>query len=306
MADIYLYRDINTGKEYYYDGTKYIEYGSQSDNSYYDWSDHDEDAFSQEDEAEAERGDAIYDTQGRNITKMDPSDNEESSNKFDADKIFSDSKDELTKSLRQQQREKEMKKKAAVKKSDHFATSVQKLEFDINRLVKQEVAKVRKDTWAKYNAKTDGTYFKPGRRKVRQEGAKPSLYVFFDQSSSWSDADVQVGMQVLQGIQQKYVKSGLLDLKIFYFADDVHADAASARAEGSTSALPKILDLIRAYKPMNVLIMTDDDFDFFSRSQQLSSVIIPGGVFRVWKRSTSSVLMNVLKGKMLTKDYMIG
>ena len=58
----------------------------------------------------------------------------------------------------------------------------------------------------------------------------PTVAVYFDQSSSWTPADVKRGMEAINQLLQ-FEKQGLLHLEVYYFAMDLFTNAASARAQ---------------------------------------------------------------------------
>lgn len=89
----------------------------------------------------------------------------------------------------------------------------------------------------------------------------PSVAVFFDQSSSWSDSDIKKGEQAIATVKQKYVDTGLCKLDLFYFSDIVVTNRNSSALRNGTTAWPDIIRTIASNDPKNVIIMTDSDMN---------------------------------------------
>lgn len=88
----------------------------------------------------------------------------------------------------------------------------------------------------------------------------PIINVYFDQSGSWDEDDIAIGMRAVSSIQQ-FADQGEIELHLWYFSNHVHADIAAARSEGGTSAWYEILENIEATHANNVVIMTDHDME---------------------------------------------
>ena len=107
-----------------------------------------------------------------------------------------------------------------------------------------------------------------------------------------------------------YVKKNQLIIELYYFADNIHDNSSDARYEGGTGAGKKLIEHIKANKPDNVCVMTDDDFDWYigGRSEsdisQAPTTIVPGGVFLMFRNGeVSKGLVDKLRGRKLTKIY---
>jgi hypothetical protein len=88
----------------------------------------------------------------------------------------------------------------------------------------------------------------------------PSIEVYFDQSGSWEADDIKIGIQAISVIND-FAEKGEIKLDIYYFSNNVFSDAASARAQGGTSAWIEILSNLKAHKAKNAIIVTDSDMD---------------------------------------------
>ena len=107
-----------------------------------------------------------------------------------------------------------------------------------------------------------------------------------------------------------YVKKNQLIIELYYFANDIHDNAAAARNEGQTRAGRRLIEHIKANKPDNVCVMTDDDFDGYigyndwKDISTAPTVVVPGGVFLMFRNGeVSKGLVDKLRGKKLTKIY---
>lgn len=155
------------------------------------------------------------------------------------------------------------------------------------------------------------TYLRPSRRAYDAPGEPlikgkqwqdnkhiPMINVYFDQSGSWTDDDVQLGLKAI-GILNNYQKRGEIKLNIKFFSNTVHTSAAAARAEGGTYVEAVMQDIIKT-KPDNVIILTDSD----STSDNLTPVQVPGAVWLLFKNGLrSQALINSIKGRAQTSVF---
>ena len=158
--------------------------------------------------------------------------------------------------------------------------------FKINfyRAIKDQVEKTEDEdeTWSVINRRTedDPSIVKRGITIDDMNDNIPTVDVYFDQSGSWGDKEIEIGKSAVSVINE-FAERGEIKLNIYYFANHVHSDAASARAEGSTDAWPEIIQNIKAHKTKNVVIMTDSDVEW----DAIRGVrhIVEGCVWYVWK-----------------------
>lgn len=170
-----------------------------------------------------------------------------------------------------------------------------KFKESLNKFIKDEVGYNDRDEWSKLNK----TYvysgiLKPGQALTR--APVPLLNVYFDRSASWDSAKTAKGQQAIATLN-KYVRTGQLKIKLYYFSEGVHSDEASAVAEGGTSGQP-ILDHIQQTKPNNVVIMTDSDI-----RDCRSDITLPGGLWLLFMGGRSQNLINHIHGKKLNKIF---
>ena len=124
--------------------------------------------------------------------------------------------------------------------------------------------------------------------------------MYYDRSGSWQVPwKTKAGDDAISMLNEKYVKRGLIDLKLRYFADVVSDDPKSVG--GGNSATQEILDDIVQQKATNVIILTDRDINYgYSRP-----VTIPGGVFFIFVGAQSPILTRYLHGKQFNEVYFI-
>lgn len=129
----------------------------------------------------------------------------------------------------------------------------------------------------------------------------PVINVYFDQSSSWEDKDIQIGNDYISMLAE-YEERGIIEVNLFYFSNFVHTTANAARREGGTN-LTQVLNHILETDPDNVIIMTDADADYDSNVKKYN-VEIHGAVWFLWKNGKMSTnLLKALQGNLLTESY---
>lgn len=131
--------------------------------------------------------------------------------------------------------------------------------------------------------------------EVEDEGFIPSINVYWDVSGSFSVAEKTAAARSAISTLNDYVKRDQISINTFYFADRVSDTAAGAG--GGTRGKP-IQEHIKATKPTNVIIITDDDIGDCS-----SVVTVPGAVWMLFYDGRSQNLIDHIKGKKSTKVY---
>lgn len=199
---------------------------------------------------------------------------------------------ETDRKIDQEKLDKKAKEIAAYKNS-----AIVRFKENLNKFIDNEVSYSRQSSWKRFNKKyTNSGIIKPGASR-HVESKIPSINVYFDQSASWSEDDIKVGINAI-GVLNKYVQRGELKLNIYYFANSVHRAADSARHEGGTH-LSSVFRHIDETKPDNVIIMSDGDGDF----DNLWDVTVPGAVWLLFRRSKSQNVISHLHGKKQTKIF---
>lgn len=331
----HIYVDDNTGDEYIFDGKKLVKISSgkptpqnknnQNDDNYDDW-DKDEDDFDDEDdddyddwdddEDSLEKEDREREEQARKEAEEDGEEvetEEERQHRLDKIRQFLDDENVGNQikndSEVQIEKERERKKAAAEKELRKNLTGAAKNTYVIRELcndIRKFLAKVvgqsdRNSTWKKYNGNYDGSgLVRPGYR-YEKIGKIPLIQIYIDQSGSWDESEIKIGQDILASIKE-FEQKKLIKTEVYYFANHVHSDAATARREGGTRAAEEIMQQLNEMKPDNVIVITDDDFDGPGWEPH-TPYEAPGGVWLVFREDRSKELMAKLHGKMLTKYY---
>lgn len=176
---------------------------------------------------------------------------------------------------------------------------INKFKMDLYRLMNDEVGMHRGSSWAREDQRYAGTgLLHPGRVNIEDERETPLVVVFFDQSASWSDEDIKVGMDALY-VLNEFVRQGDIKLEIYYFANTVSPNVSTVRGQGGTGAGREIMDYIGRRlqpKPSNVIIMTDSDID--GQGGASPAVTVDGGVFLLFRDGKRcKALINNLHGR---------
>lgn len=168
---------------------------------------------------------------------------------------------------------------------------------------------VQDDSWSAINRRHSGTsVLQPGKRIQELPDKKiPVIDFYFDQSGSWSESDLKVGEEAVSRLADMEEK-GQIKINIYYFANEVHTDAASARWEGGTMAWNEIVKNIVTTQATNVIIMTDSDMEdrwggYWSGEKALSYTV-PGYVWYLWRDGENAPrLPRDLKGRGGTQQF---
>lgn len=226
-----------------------------------------------------------------------------------ADESFADSLfDETDRVVRVSRKEKREREKAARKEAEKYTAKdgIDNFVLDLNKLVKSEVKKIKKKDWGKYNVKADSAgLVKPG--KSRQKNPMiPKLYVYFDQSGSWDENDIEIGKQAIATLNT-FVEKKQLVINLFYFGQRLTTTPGYAANGPRWECFDKVAEHIKQYRPDNVVIMTDSDgdhFDQYTGIYSMNPVTVPGGMFLLFRRGeVSKQVVRVFKGKKVSKIY---
>ena len=188
------------------------------------------------------------------------------------------------------------KKKNQQKELDRYRNSpIVRFRESLNKFIKNEVQFNRESTWRKYNKKYGEIgVLRPGKTNVMSP--VPLINVYVDRSGSWDASKTEEGIKAIATLN-KYVRQGLVKLKLYYFSNNVHQEEQDAINEGGTDGQP-ILNHIAKTKPTNVIIMTDSDI-----SDCRTNTTVPGGVWLLFYGGRSQNLIDHLQGKMMTRIF---
>jgi hypothetical protein len=166
------------------------------------------------------------------------------------------------------------------------------------------------DSWAALDRRheDDPTIIKKGTLIDDGDEEIPSVYVYFDQSGSWSDREIEIGKRAISVINE-FHENGEINLKIFYIsAGGVFTEASAARPHGGAEGWHATLQHIKSSKAKNVVILSDDDLDYFEWSNRPTGdngrTIVDGCVWWLWKNSNvSKKALKELVGRSGTFQY---
>ena len=264
-----VYLDERTGKYYTWDGSKFVEYKTQS-NSGNDGQgqgqsgpqigDKPEDELADEKEheqevekerAEGDAGESEEERQQRIEKAKKALDDEETHKGIEADNIRI--------SQRERQRQREKAKKAAQQAGGTaFNGGIQAFEKDLRDFMNNEVKEVEMSTWSRQNRRyVDSPFIMPGSRYEDSTNI-PSIGVYFDQSGSWGRDEIEKGKNAIACLYELQ-KKNKIKFELKYFGNTVSTDPSSVG--GGTGAGYDLIMDIKNMKYDNVVVMTDNDFD---------------------------------------------
>lgn len=222
------------------------------------------------------------------------------------ERILSNADDDLDKALSETRsakyKEKQEKGDLAAKK--YKDSPLTRFRESLNGFLRSETDYGRDKTWRRFSKNySNSGLIRPG--TARNIGGKiPKINVYFDQSSSWDSEKISVGRQAIATLN-KYVQRREVEIKVFYFSDEIFTDPNSPLSQQATSAGPDIIEHIQETKADNVIIMTDGDFDYQGNWKSVDPISVPGGVWFLFKDGESKTIQKYLKGKKLTKSFKI-
>jgi hypothetical protein len=164
---------------------------------------------------------------------------------------------------------------------------------------------IKDDSWSAINRRYSGSgVLQPGKRINELPNKKiPVIDFYFDQSGSWDEDDLAVGRKAVERLVEME-EAGDIKINIFYFANNVHTDAASARAEGGTGAWNEIIKNVISTQATNVIIMTDWDMEDWWQGDKALSYTVPGYVWYLWRNGENAPrLPRDLKGRGGTQQF---
>lgn len=159
------------------------------------------------------------------------------------------------------------------------------------------------DSWAALDRRheDDPSIVKKGYIRDSSEEI-PTVNVYFDQSGSWTNADIEIGKRAVSVIN-KFHEQGEINLQIFYMsAAGVTTTAAAARADGRAEGWYEALKHIKSSKAKNVVILSDSDLDHYEWCNRPTGdngkTVVDGCVWWLWKNSSvSNKALKELRGR---------
>jgi hypothetical protein len=171
----------------------------------------------------------------------------------------------------------------------------------------------RDDSWSAISRRNVGAGVLQQGKKLNELPNKkiPVIDFYFDQSGSWDEDDIKVGEKAVAALAEMEEK-GQIKINIYYFANHVHSDAASARYEGGTWAWNDIVKNVIATQATNVIIMTDSDMEdrwdyegyWHGTVGKAAAYTVPGYVWYLWRGGDNAPrLPRDLKGRGGTQQF---
>lgn len=308
MSDtLYIYEDETTGIKYIFNGEKLVPINSSldsEDDAIPELDKYDKEELKKQDEERQKQIDKELEEYG-DIVDKDGDNSEEAKSKLEEiSDLLNDSAtaqnllDETDRIVRQDYQKRAKEKKEAEKAAQRYVANqgIDDFVIDLNKLIKSEVKKIKKDDWGKINKKYSRSgLLKPG-KSSKKNPEIPRLFVYYDCSGSWGINDRRIGDAAISTLNV-YVKKKQLVIEVYYFGNYVSTNPSDHG--GGTRAGNDIVQHIKTNRPDNVMIMTDDDL-----SGDNVRVSVPGGMFLLFRRGqVDTWLVNNFKGKKLTKIY---
>lgn len=176
-------------------------------------------------------------------------------------------------------------------------SSIYKFRLSLANYLKNITAVGRERSWKRFDKATVNTgIIRRGRSRIEDKEV-PLFNVYFDQSGSWSEVDVEEGKKMIS-VLNDYVRRNEIKVQLYYFSDNVHTSAAAARAEGGTEGTP-IIDHIIKTKPQNIIIITDGDINDVD-----TQVTISGGAWFLFRNKMSYNIYDAIEAKMGKQKFL--
>lgn len=179
------------------------------------------------------------------------------------------------------------------------SSGINQFRLSLNRVIRDEVEDVEERSFTSMHAGyEDSGFIIPGRREVERENV-PSINVYWDVSGSFSDPAKTAGARSAIATLQQYEKRGQIKMRTYYHADRV---SDTVRGAGAGNNGQELLNHIKATKPRNVVIISDDNIDYGLSGE---TVVVPGAVWMLFYETVADDFIRHLSGKKLTKVYEI-
>ncbi len=157
------------------------------------------------------------------------------------------------------------------------------------------------DTWSAISRRNSGAgVIQQGKRIQDLNNKKiPVIDFYFDQSASWSSADIQIGEKAVAALADMEAE-GKIKINIYYFGDKVSNTNSRSEIGSGTSGWNEIVKNVISTNATNVIIMTDDDMEAWwePMNKPALTYTVPGYVWYLWKRGSNAPrLPRDLKGR---------
>jgi len=175
----------------------------------------------------------------------------------------------------------------AAKRGKATMADINAFKRDLKTFMQNEIKLSEKRSYGVVNRRFLNTPFKmQGKYKV-QEKKLPSVGVYFDQSGSWTDNDVQRGYDAIACLFE-FKKKKQIELEVQFFSNRIYNTPEAARDDGGTAAGALLIEDIKKKGFDNVIVMTDHDFDSWGEIRSATPVKIKGAAWFLWKSGDKS------------------
>ena len=311
--DITVYYDNNTGTSYIYNGKKFVPLTTHSKSLQIgdigDVNILDQEEKERQEQIEREKAEDIAngtynpdeyeDVEAREARLTRIADN--LANPDLENQARSEAEEKVTREKTDKARRQQIKKEKeqARKNAEIYRKSpaLKKFVVSLNDFIANEIGVDDVRTYNKFNKKAYAAGYIDKGHKNKPSAKVPSINVYYDRSGSWGPDKSEVGRQAISTLNE-YVEQGKLKIYVYYFNHEIMS-SDPGRGYGGTRGTP-IMKHIAETQPDNVIIMTDDDIRDID-----SKTIVKGGVWLLFKGGVSTNLQSSIKGKKLTKSFLI-
>ena len=311
--ELVIYQDDSTGKCYYWDGkqlqyayTRNPQIGEHGDQDIQEREEQERKAQIQKEREEAQRAKDAGEEYDEEALADDETEEAKQQRINDIQDMFGDeaTRDSAERESRSKV-DKDLAKKKAAELRNSPSSKIQRFKASLDQFIAREVRPKRKGTWQKTHMGYEGSgIMRQGKRLTRDEKI-PKINVYFDQSGSWDESDIQVGMEAI-GVLKNYEERKEIKVDLFYFSNDIYDNPQSARYDGGTGAGAKLIYHIQATHPDNVIVMTDDDIGTgWNEIFDAPKIKVPGAVWYLFRGNASPALPEWLKGRKQTSAFII-
>ena len=179
------------------------------------------------------------------------------------------------------------------------SSGLSRFKMSLDKFIKNEVLEREEYSYAKLDpVYLDMGYYEPD--EVEIDGPIPLINVYQDMSGSFSlyPEKLEGAYRAIDSLR-KYVKKGLLKMKLYYVTTSV-TPAEDGPVGGGGAEGNKIIEHVQATKPQNVIVITDSDADGCTKK-----VTVPGSVWILFYDNPAPSLAANLRGRRESRQYMI-
>lgn len=312
--DLVIYQDDRTGKRYYWNGRELVhidtvtpQIGDTGDKDFQEQEEIERQAQIEKERKEAQAAkDAGEEYDPEALMDQESAEEREQRIKDIQDMLGDESTRAAAEKESRTKVDRELAKKKAADLRNSPSSNIQKFKLSLEQFIAKEVRPKRKSTWQKPHMGYEGSgILRKGRRFSRDEKI-PKINVYFDQSGSWDEKDIAVGLEAI-GVLKNYEDRKEIKVDLYYFANHVSGNNSKAEIGGGTGAGAEIIEHIRATNPDNIIMMTDGDMDYGGWEEILHApkVIVPGAVWFLFRNESSRALKEWIRGARQTYAFMI-